>query len=199
MVLFFLLFPIWNAHASSGNAEGLRIDQKIDLSGQVPANLDESVTYRLLSVDGAPLPEGSRQGVYTFTLRGDRSYVLDLSQLIDFEHNGEYRYVLTADRPMGSLLQLDHVSCSLQCLVRTGNQVELFAVDEASGKKISSLLINPVFKGKPVEDGRVIGPSGVTRPKMGDRYQPMVLVFAMLFASVGIMFILQKKKKEKEV
>ena len=189
----FLLFSILNVHASSGNAEGLRIDQKIDLSGQVPTNLDESVTYRLFSVDGAPLPNGSSKGVYTFTLRGDCSYILDLSQIIDFERKEEYKYVLTADSPVGSLLKLDHESCSLQCLVLTGNQVELFAVDEASGKKISSLLINPVFEGKPVEDGRVIGNRDVTRPRMGDRYKPMLIVFNILFAGFGIIFVLQRK------
>lgn len=68
------------------------VNQKFQTNSQNPGNVKQTWTYKLAALEDAPLPEGSENGAYIFTLTGNETKQVGA---ISYTHVGIYRYQLT--------------------------------------------------------------------------------------------------------
>ena len=121
----------------------------------------DSFSYRIEPVGGAPLPEGSRDGAYVFSVEapgGGKAVTGDVELRIAFPSKGEYRYrVSSADGADAGGFIYENRTYTLTMYVKTDKAGEVSCLVTATGdngRKYERLQLNPAYD----TEGMVVRP-----------------------------------------
>lgn len=180
-VMLISLMCCSTAFAAGETAVRVPYTQTYDAAGNRTSDV---FTYRIKAVDGAPMPEGSEDGVYDFSIKGvpggaPQDGMLELK--IPFAGAGEYEYEVSsyvAEALEG--FTYDKSSYKLRIYVKDSGKPQLVILNE-KGKKCESLAFSvahdaevlPPEKARPTTtpagDGTVPDEGVVTDPAGGGR------------------------------
>ena len=184
------------------NTVNLPVSQTVKLEGEGAKAEDAEVQYVLTALEAnAPMPEGTEDGTYTFSLTGEREMTLPA---MEFTGAGEWHYELRASSEKGSV-RPEKVTITVYVLGEGGSLESFVIVTGEDGAKCELSFEVTVTaeepekpepeKPEPVEP--VTPGGGETPPKTGDTF-PLGTYGAVALTSVILLVLLGGRRKKDE-
>lgn len=178
LLFSFLSFPVSQVFATPDMAEvPLTVKQSFVVKN--PAKeMDFTGTYEFCTTDEeAPMPEGTKDGIYSFSLNGEQAETtIDLQYL----HAGAYRYQLEQIIAEKKGYQYDKSCYDITVYVENGKNGELIPqvmAKKGEGEKSGELEFLNSYQGEKTETSTLSDPSKPNKPiKTGDTTHIMVYV-----------------------
>lgn len=124
------------------------VGQTFTVKNAGQASVELSGTYELTALDAdSPMPEGSADGSYTFTLDGSEQREL----LVTYVHGGSYRYRLRQITPDAERYDYDRRIYTIRVYVQNGKDGELTALviaENEQKEKCENLFFENTYTGK---------------------------------------------------
>ena len=201
LLFSFLSFPVSQVFATPDMAEvPLTVKQSFVVKN--PAKeMDFTGTYEFCTTDEeAPMPEGTKDGIYSFSLNGEQAETtIDLQYL----HAGAYRYQLDQTTAEKKGYQYDKSCYDITVYVKNGENGELVSqvvAKKGAGKKSGELEFLNSYQGK--KPG-ASAPSDPSKPnklvKTGDTTHIMAYVgiaAGSLFLILALVYFRKHKQKK---
>ena len=201
LLFSFLSFPVSQVFATPDMAEvPLTVKQSFVVKN--PAKeMDFTGTYEFCTTDEeAPMPEGTKDGIYSFSLNGEQTETtIDLQYL----HAGVYHYQLDQTTAEKKGYQYDKSCYDITVYVKNGENGELIpqvVAEKGDGKKCGDLEFLNSYQGK--KPG-ASAPSDPSKPnklvKTGDTTHIMAYVgiaAGSLFLILALVYFRKHKQKK---
>ncbi|WP_373711122.1 Spy0128 family protein [Jeotgalibaca porci] len=198
-ILFMLLVPT----VSASSLPGLRLPVTVKLSGGPPTE-DEDYTI-VLKADNPeyPMPEGSLDGSYTMTIKGEGSKELPE---INFSSVGVYTYTISQLAGVNELASYDDKVYNLVVFVTNAKNgsgleitVNLYLLGEK--EKQDELLFLNNYEKEPSQEVEIPEPEDKPKEEAEDGFEQTAtsaigLSLFALVGMVGVGTVVTKKKKE---
>lgn len=119
----------------------------------------EAFTYQLTSLDAAsPMPAGSENGVYTFTLTGDETLALPA---ISFAGEGTYLYTMqqvVANQSPGLAYDTEVYTLTVYMQSTSAEYVMALVITNSQGQKVDSIVFENTFTPLPTDPSLMTDP-----------------------------------------
>ena len=204
LLFSFLSFPVSQVFAASDMAEvPLAVKQSFVVKN--PAKeMDFTGTYEFYTTDEeAPMPEGTKDGIYSFSLNGEQAETtIDLQYL----HVGVYHYQLEQTTAEKKGYQYDKSCYDITVYVENGEKGKLIAqvvAEKEDGKKCGELEFQNSYQGNPPESSEPSNPAKPNDPskpvKTGDTTPVMayVLLAAEALLLIAVLAYFRKHRQKK--
>lgn len=199
LLFSFLSFPVSQVFAASDMAEvPLTVKQSFVVKN--PAKeMDFTGTYEFCTTDEeAPMPEGTKEGIYSFSLNGEQAETtIDLQYL----HAGVYHYQLEQTTAEKKGYQYDKSCYDIMVYVKNGDNGELISqvvAKNEDGEKCGELEFLNSYQGNPTESSEPSNPAKTNDPskpvKTGDTTPIMMYVLLVVGALLLIVVLAYFRK-----
>ena len=190
--------------AEPENTVSLPVSQTVKLEGEGAKAEDAEVQYVLTALEAnAPMPEGTEDGTYTFSLTGEQEMTLPA---MEFTGAGEWHYELRASSEKGSV-RPEKVTITVYVLGEGGSLESFVIVTGEDGAKCELSFEVTVTaeepekpepeKPEPEKPEPVTPGGGETLPKTGDTF-PLGTYGAVALTSVILLVLLNGRRKKDE-
>lgn len=201
LLFSFLSFSVSQVFAASDMAEvPLTVKQSFVVKN--PAKeMDFTGTYEFCTTDEeAPMPEGTKEGIYSFSLNGEQAETtIDLQYL----HAGVYHYQLEQTTAEKKGYQYDKSCYDIMVYVKNGDNGELISqvvAKNEDGEKCGELEFLNSYQGKKPGAFAPSDPSKPNKPvKTGDTTHIMVYVgiaAGSLFLILALVYFRKHRQKK---
>lgn len=199
LLFSFLSFSVSQVFAASDMAEvPLTVKQSFVVKN--PAKeMDFTGTYEFCTTDEeAPMPEGTKEGIYSFSLNGEQAETtIDLQYL----HAGVYHYQLEQTTAEKKGYQYDKSCYDIMVYVKNGDNGELISqvvAKNEDGEKCGELEFLNSYQGNPTESSEPSNPEKPNDPskpvKTGDTTPIMMYVLLVVGALLLIVVLAYFRK-----
>ena len=205
LLFSFLCFPVKQAFAAAGMTEvPLTVKQSFVVENPVK-EMDFTGNYEFRALDQeAPMPENTKNGIYSFSLNGEQ---VETTFLLQYLHAGVYHYQLVQTTAEKERYQYDKSCYEITVYVKNGENGELASevvAEKGDGKKCGDLEFQNSYQGNPPESSEPSNPSKPNDPskpvKTGDTTPVMAYVIlaagALLLIAVLAYFRKHNQKKQ---
>ena len=189
------------------NTVNLPVSQTVKLEGEGAKAEDAEVQYVLTALEAnAPMPEGTEDGTYTFSLTGEQEMTLPA---MEFTGAGEWHYELRASSEKGSV-RPEKVTITVYVLGEGGSLESFVIVTGEDGAKCELSFEVTVTAEEPEkpepekpepekpEPVTPVTPGGEEKPpKTGDTF-PLGTYGAVALTSVILLVLLGGRRKKDE-
>ncbi len=203
LLIFPMLFMLLVPTVSASSLPGLRLPVTVKLSGGPPTE-DEDYTI-VLKADNPeyPMPEGSLDGSYTMTIKGEGSKELPE---INFSSVGVYTYTISQLAGVNELASYDDKVYNLVVFVTNAKNgsgleitVNLYLLGEK--EKQDELLFLNNYEKEPSQEVEIPEPEDKPKEEAEDGFEQTAtsaigLSLFALVGMVGVGTVVTKKKKE---
>ena len=181
-MVFLLSVPAFAAEEAEAEAEPVTVTAQVPveivLEGPLPETA-ETFTVELKAVtEGAPMPAGAAEGVYTATVTGAGSLTLEMS----FTQPGVYSYKLRQQPGSNAYCEYDEAVYDLTVFATVNEKWELgitTVLEDGSGEKTDKAVFTNVYK--PLEPAKYDPPvQKKVEVKRGTAPKDSVFTFAMI-------------------
>lgn len=162
--------------------------------------MDKKGTYEMTALDfDNPMPEGSTDGRYTFSLKGDKQAELAMT----YDHGGVYRYQLRQTTKDAERYTYDRAVYIVSVYINNGENGQLIPqviVENEQKEKCEDILFENTYTVKtvPATPGTSYQPTGNTDRTLvntGDTTNVAIWITMLLIAFGGIVAILLLQRK----
>lgn len=196
LLFIFILLSESTAFAQEIKADvSLKVMQEFTISNVASGSVDTKGSYELTALEeGCPMPAGSTDGKYNFTLKDNEQSEL----LFRYMRGGQYKYQLRQTTEDAGQYHYDRTIYTISVYVKNGDNgqlIPLVIVENAHGEKCENILFQNSYTGKEstTDDGsdEVIETGDKTNVKI------YIAMLVMAFATVCITVLIQKKNRKK--
>lgn len=201
LLFAFTLSPGSTVSAQETDADvRLPVMQRFTLKNAQQDSVDKKGTYEMTALDfDNPMPEGSTDGRYTFSLKGDKQAELAMT----YDHGGVYRYQLRQTTKDAERYTYDRAVYIISVYINNGENGQLIPqviVENEQKEKCENILFENTYtiKTVPATPGtpdKLTGNTDKTPVKTGDTTNAAVWITMLLIAFSGIVAILLLQRK----
>lgn len=194
LLLNLMLFSVSTVYASEKNVEfSLPVTQTFKLPESLSVKPDMRCTYQLEAASDAPMPEGSTNRIYNFSMDGK-----DMQTGISFRyaHDGVYNYQLSQTTEDAEHYVYDRTIYTITVYIKnteSGKLTSEVIVQNGTGKKCGEILFQNAYE----EENSSVPPS-TEHPKTGDDTDITTWIVLSISSLLLAILIFCKFKKHKK-
>lgn len=191
LVLGLVMLSVSTANAANITVSvSLPVKQKFVIQNETGDAVNETGVYELVAEDDTmPLPEGSQNGIYSFSIQGtDR----EMSIPFRYDHAGVYRYSLRQITKDAEKYSYDRASYRIIVYVQNEKSGELSAqmiVQNASGEKCGEVVFHNSYKSAALPN-----PDGPAQTGDNSSLVLWIVLGIAAVAGIGILTVVGKKR-----